>query len=88
MRFEAGACRGDSGGPLVKYITNTARYPYYEQHFIVSSGIGECNLEAQIFVRVADRQVLTWIQKITGRQNDNYYRYLHMQGYLIVDHVV
>ena len=38
---------------------------YYEQHFIVSTGI-DCRLPATIYVRVTDRQILTWIQKVTG----------------------
>ncbi len=38
---------------------------YYELEFIVSSGL-HCLLDAQFFVRVADRRVLDWIHKITG----------------------
>ena len=48
---------------------------YYEQHFIVSTGI-DCRLPATIYVRVTDRQILTWIQKVTG----NYPRPLEPLG--------
>jgi hypothetical protein len=40
---------------------------YFEQHFIVSTGI-DCRLPATIYVRVTDRQILTWIQKVTGKK--------------------
>ena len=60
-----GSCEGDSGSPLIRRVSNTARDNYYEQQFIVSSG-ASCQLEATLFIRVADRRVLTWIQKVTS----------------------
>ena len=48
-------------------MTDSARgKPYYEQHFIVSdSAVGQrCDVEATLFTRVADRQILTWIQNV------------------------
>lgn len=60
-----GSCDGDSGSPVVKRISNTARdKPYFEQQFVVSTGV-ECRLEATIYTRLTNRQVLDWIQKIT-----------------------
>ena len=43
--------------------------PYYEQHFIVSTGI-DCRLRATIYVRITERKVLSWIQV-----SDNLYLY-------------
>ena len=48
-------------------MTDSARgRPYYEQHFIVSdSAVGQrCDAKASLFTRVADRQILTWIQNV------------------------
>jgi hypothetical protein len=60
------ACEGDSGSPVVRVFEGTARgKPYYEQHFIVSTGI-DCRLPATIYVRVTNREILTWLQNITG----------------------
>ena len=61
---EEGSCEGDSGSPVVKKISDTARgKPYYEQHFISSTGI-DCELQATIYVRLTQRKILTWIQKV------------------------
>lgn len=58
-----GACDGDSGSPVIRRVSGTARgNPYFEQHFIVSTGI-DCELKATIYTRVTDREILTWIQK-------------------------
>lgn len=60
-----GACDGDSGSPVIKRIIGTARgKPYFEQHFIVSTGI-DCKLEATIYARVTNRRILNWIQQVT-----------------------
>ena len=60
-----GSCEGDSGGPVVRRVVESARRrPFYEQHFIVSDGL-VCEAEATIFTRVSNRQILSWIQKIT-----------------------
>ena len=60
------SCEGDSGSPVVRQITGGARKErYYEQAFIVSTGLSCKDLKAQIFVRVADRNVLRWIQEVT-----------------------
>jgi hypothetical protein len=51
---------------VVRVFEGTARgTPYYEQHFVVSTGI-DCRLPATIYVRVTDREILTWLQDITG----------------------
>ena len=61
----AGSCDGDSGGPVVKRIVGSARNrPYYEHQFIVSDGF-KCEAQSTIFTRVSNRQILSWIQKIT-----------------------
>ena len=63
------SCEGDSGGPVVRQISGGARAEtYYEQAFIVSTGLSCKDLPAQIFVRVADRNVLRWIQDVTDTQ--------------------
>ena len=60
-----GACNGDSGSPVIRRISNTARgNPYFEQHFIVSTGI-DCRLRATIYTRISNREVLLWIQKVS-----------------------
>ena len=60
-----GSCDGDSGGPVVRRVVESARkQPFYEQQFIVSDGFS-CFAEATIFTRVSNRQILSWIQKIT-----------------------
>ena len=62
-------CEGDSGGPVVRQISGGARAEtYYEQAFIVSTGLSCTKLPAQIFVRIADRTVLRWIQDVTDTQ--------------------
>ncbi len=59
-----GACEGDSGSPVIKRISETSRgKPFFEQHFIVSTGI-HCDLKATIYVRVTERRVLNWIQEV------------------------
>ena len=61
--FKEGSCDGDSGSPVIRRVSGTARgKPYFEQHFIVSSGI-DCKLEATIYVRITNREILNWIQK-------------------------
>lgn len=63
-----GACEGDSGSPLIRLKSGTARKePYYEQAYIVSTGVS-CELEATLYIRVADRRILTWIQQQTGEK--------------------
>ena len=63
--LKSGQCDGDAGSPVTRRISGTARgKPYYEQQFIVSTGI-DCKLKATIYTRVSNRQVLTWIQKVT-----------------------
>ncbi len=42
----------------------SSRNTYFEQHFIVSTGI-ECSLKATIYTRVTNRDVLYWIQNVT-----------------------
>ena len=61
-----GSCFGQSGGPVVRRVDNSARQEYYEQHFIVSTGLDNCKkLEATLYTKVANREILTWIQKET-----------------------
>ena len=60
-----GACDGDSGSPVLRRVSRTSRgNPYFEQQFIVSTGI-DCQLRATIYTRVTNREVLLWIQKET-----------------------
>ena len=48
---------------MIRRISGTARgRPYFEQHYIVSTGI-DCELRATIYTRVTNREILTWIQK-------------------------
>ena len=61
------SCEGDSGSPVVRKITGGARKEaYYEQAFIVSTGLSCKKLKAQVFVRIAERAVLKWIQSVTN----------------------
>ena len=70
--FEESACEGDSGSPVIRRVSDTTARgePYFEQAFIVSTGIGsDClDLKASIFTRIADRRILTWIQKVTNTE--------------------
>ena len=59
------SCEGDSGSPVIRRISGTARgNSYYQQEYVVSTGL-DCNLKATIYTRVSNREILTWIQKIT-----------------------
>jgi secreted trypsin-like serine protease len=59
------SCEGDSGSPVIRRISGTARgKPYYQQEYVVSTGL-DCNLKATIYARVSNREILTWIQKVT-----------------------
>ena len=63
-----GACEGDSGSPVIRRISVSGRgRPFYQQDFIVSTGL-DCRLRATIYIRVSQRKVLHWIQKISGTQ--------------------
>eukprot|EP00095_Tigriopus_kingsejongensis_P000444 maker-scaffold492_size156171-snap-gene-0.17 protein:Tk00444 transcript:maker-scaffold492_size156171-snap-gene-0.17-mRNA-1 annotation:"AT19278p" len=61
---QAGSCNGDSGSPVVRLRSDTSRAKYYEAVFLVSGGIN-CKLQAQIYTRLTNRQILTWIQTNT-----------------------
>ena len=64
----SGACEGDSGSPVIRRISVSGRgRPFYQQDFIVSTGL-DCRLRATIYIRVSQRKVLHWIQKISGTQ--------------------
>ena len=66
--FEEGSCNGDSGSPVIIRVSGTARKaPFYEQQFIVSDGI-DCKLRATIYTRIAERRILSWIQKVTNTE--------------------
>ena len=68
--FHLASCQGDSGSPVIRRVTDSARgRPYYEQHFIVSDSAvaGRCDAKASLFTRVADRQILTWIQNVKNQ---------------------
>ena len=38
---------------------------YFEQQFIVAGGI-DCRLRSTIYTRISERNILTWIQEVTG----------------------
>ena len=38
---------------------------YFEQQFIVTGGI-DCRLRSTIYTRISERNILTWIQEVTG----------------------
>eukprot|EP00094_Tigriopus_californicus_P006154 TCALIF_05926-PA protein Name:"Similar to snk Serine protease snake (Drosophila melanogaster)" AED:0.19 eAED:0.19 QI:0/0.83/0.71/0.85/0.66/0.71/7/188/824 len=59
-----GSCVGDSGSPIIRPRSDTARDRYYEAVALVSGGVS-CALEAQIYTRLTNRQILTWIQRNT-----------------------
>ena len=64
-----GSCNGDSGSPVIKIVGDSARETYFEQVFIVSGGIS-CKFEAQIYTRVNNRKILTWIRKTAGKNKE------------------
>ena len=74
--FYLASCIGDAGSPGIRRVTDSARgRPYYEQHFIVSdSAVGQrCDAKASLFTRVADRQILTWIQNVFNESCRKYW---------------
>ena len=58
------ACSGDSGSPIIKRISNSRGKPYFEQHYIVATGI-DCSLKASFYTRVTNPEIFTWIQDLT-----------------------
>ncbi len=60
-----GSCKGDSGGPIVKFIDVEDRYVLVG---IVEGGIGKCGNSdyPAIYIRVGDREILSFIQNATG----------------------
>ena len=51
---------------LIFYTSGTARDEiYFEQQFIVTGGI-DCRLRSTIYTRISERNILTWIQEVTG----------------------
>ena len=66
--FEEGSCEGDSGSPVIRRVSETSRKePYFEQAFIVSTGL-DCKLKATIYTRIGERNILSWIQKVTNTE--------------------
>ena len=63
---QSGTCDGDTGSPVIRRISgsDTAREAYYEQQYLVTTGI-DCRLETKIYVRLSHRQILSWIQQET-----------------------
>ena len=65
------SCQGDSGGPAIvgKDADSTFRdRKFYEQQYIVSDGLtADCAgfNKVGLYARVADRDVLTWIQNVS-----------------------
>ena len=48
------------------FTSGTARDDvYFEQQFIVTGGI-DCRLRSTIYTRISERNILTWIQEVTG----------------------
>ena len=66
-----GSCDGDSGSPVIKIVSQTARNTYFEQVFLVSGGIS-CKFEAQIYTRINNRKILTWIRRAAGTQKTSF----------------
>ena len=65
--FQVGkSCAGESGSPAIVKVSNTARDDYFEQKFVLATSF-KCQLSKMVLVRVASRQILNWIQKITGK---------------------
>ena len=62
--IQSGTCDGDTGSPVIKRISQTAREDYYEQQYLVTTGI-DCRLKTKIYVRLSHRQILSWIQQET-----------------------
>ena len=63
---QSGTCDGDTGSPVIRRISGseTAREAYYEQQYLVTTGI-DCRLKTKIYVRLSHRQILSWIQQET-----------------------
>ena len=67
----------DSLDELNKIIFNicfsgTARDDiYFEQQFIVTGGL-DCRLKSTIYTRLTERSILTWIQDITGKMDNDF----------------
>ena len=61
------ACEGDSGSPVIRRISTSGRgtIKFYQQEFIVATGL-DCRLPATIYTRVSQRDVLHWIQEVSG----------------------
>ena len=38
---------------------------YFTQQFIVTGGL-DCRLRSTIYTRISERNILTWIQEVTG----------------------
>ena len=58
---------GDSGGPVIRKIDSADTFrnkKYYEQQYILSNGITSEYSKVGLYARVADRDILTWIQKV------------------------
>ena len=50
----------------ILFTSGTARDEiYFEQQFIVTGGI-DCRLRSTIYTRISERNILTWIQEVTG----------------------
>ena len=51
---------------ILLFTSGTARDEiYFEQQFIVTGGI-DCRLRSTIYTRISERNILTWIQEVTG----------------------
>ena len=54
---------------LFTYDSDTAREEiYFVQQFIVTGGL-DCRLRSTIYTRISERNVLTWIQDVTGTRH-------------------
>ena len=52
---------------------------YFEQQFIVTGGI-DCRLRSTIYTRISERNILTWIQEVTG--NIIYINWIHIMNHI------
>ena len=67
---------------FILFTSGTARDDvYFEQQFIVTGGI-DCRLRSTIYTRISERNILTWIQEVTGSiiYIDCIYEINHMRG--------
>ena len=51
---------------FLTYDSDTAREEiYFVQQFLVTGGL-DCRLRSTIYTRISERNILTWIQDVTG----------------------